>query len=145
MTTSLSIAMPAVASACAEGAGVCARAVTANIRRSNGAQAFRPARPLPFMENPLCDQQRQPADDARQRHRRAVATIRFEQIRHLTMARRQARELQQVDVADEPESAFKRVLEDDFMSADDRPALERQAIGKPQIDRWRLLETFEHG
>src|SRR5438093_11293868 len=153
-TRSFCTGMPTAASGgAADGGGVCARAVPATIATTATlvAQAFRPGHQAalkscatskgcatslcPFMKDPLRNEQRQSRDDARQRHRRAVAAVGLEQIRNLAMLRGHHGELEQIDVADEPEAALEGVLEDDFMSADDRPRFERQMVGQLQVDR----------
>src|ERR1051325_7660490 len=88
LTRALSIGMPAAASALGTAMRVCAPAgIAKTMTAIVVAQPFRAAHvaglkacatALTFIQDPLCHEERQSADDARQRHRRTVAAIRIE-------------------------------------------------------------------
>src|SRR5204863_7849791 len=79
------------------------------------------------LEHASSQQDRQAAEQARQRHRAVGSAVGFEQVGHLTMAARHLAKLQQVDTRDEPD-AIRRLRERDRLADHDFAVMDQRAL-----------------
>src|SRR5262245_23512122 len=125
-TSSLTTGMPSSAGGVAA-AGACAYAAGTNQRAIAAATQLRT-----FMKNPFGHQQRQAADDVRQRHRRTALTVLLEQIGQAIGLAGAFGQRHEIDMVREPDSAGKCLLEHDLAAADDRSIFEPNFVRVPQ-------------